>query len=150
MKATLWLSGLLVLVFGWHLVADRITPYTSNAQVKSMVIDVVPTVSGFVAALAVNNTQIGYTSNLLARIDSPTSRVETSQARLTQSAIALRVQSNQVIELETQGGVAVTFGAHPPPGPFPQNLVDPRLARLTAMAGWPDTQAPQRRMSYNR
>ena len=118
MKATLWLSGLLVLVFGWHLVADRITPYTSNAQVKSMVIDVVPTVSGFVAALAVNNTQLGYTSNLLARIDPPT--------------------------------VAVTFGAHPPPDPLPQNLVDPRLARLTAMAGWPDTQAPQRRTSFNR
>jgi len=40
MKATVVISAILaVLIFGWYLVADRITHNTSNVRVKAMVID---------------------------------------------------------------------------------------------------------------
>ena len=70
MKATVTISAILAaLIFIWYLVADRITPYTSNARVKAMVIDIVPEVSGQVAAVAVSNGQIVERGDLLARID---------------------------------------------------------------------------------
>jgi multidrug resistance efflux pump len=69
-KATVTISAILaVLIFTWYLVADRITPYTSNVRVKAMVIDIVPEVSGQVAAVAVSNGQIVERGDLLARID---------------------------------------------------------------------------------
>ncbi|MGA9253883.1 MAG: HlyD family secretion protein [Roseobacter sp.] len=137
MKITVWLSGLLaLLVFGWYLVADRITPYTSNARVKTIVTDIVPEVSGYVAAIAVNNAQLVEAGDLLARIDqrpfqlqvdqaraaletatqnvgASSSEVEISQANVSQAAIVLenaRVQSDRIVQLEAKGVVAAAYG----------------------------------------
>ena len=63
------LASLALLFFVWYLIADRVTPYTSNARVKAIVIDVVPEVSGYVSALAVSNGQVVEAGALLARID---------------------------------------------------------------------------------
>ena len=70
MKATVAISAILAaLIFTWYLVADRITPFTSNVRVKAMVIDIVPEVSGKVAAVAVSNGQVVERGDLLAQID---------------------------------------------------------------------------------
>ncbi len=137
MKTTVWLSGLLaLLLFGWYLVADRITPYTSNARLKTIIIDVVPQVSGYVAALAVNNTELVKPGDLLAQIDqrpylfqveqaraalatatqnvgAGSSQVEIAQAGVTQAKVMLenaQVQSDRIVQLEAKGVVAHAYG----------------------------------------
>ncbi len=125
-------AGLAVLLFAWYLVADRVTPYTANARVKAIVIPVVPEVSGYVSALAVNNGQFVNTGDLLARVDqrqyalavdqaraalqtatqavgAGSAGVEVARANLTQAQVNLentKVQSARVFELEQKNVVA--------------------------------------------
>lgn len=82
MKATVAISALLAaLIFVWYLVADRITPYTSNVRLKVMVIDIVPEVSGRVAAVTVSNGQVVERGDLLARIDPQPFQLKVDRAR---------------------------------------------------------------------
>ena len=50
---TLVLVVLIVLLFLWYVVADRLTPYTAAARVQLYVVSVVPDVSGYVAEVPV-------------------------------------------------------------------------------------------------
>src|SRR6516162_9820684 len=54
---TLVILVLFVLLFGWTLVADRLTPYTSDASVRAFVVRIVPEVSGKVIEVAVHDNQ---------------------------------------------------------------------------------------------
>ena len=82
MKATVATSAILAaLIFVWYLVADRITPYTSNVRVKAMVIDIVPEVSGQIAAVTVSNGQVVERGDLLARIDPQPFHLKVDRAR---------------------------------------------------------------------
>ena len=91
MKATVATSAILAaLIFVWYLVADRITPYTSNVRVKTMVIDIVPEVSGQVAAVAVSNGQVVERGDLLARIDPHPFHLKVDRA---QAALDLATQN---------------------------------------------------------
>jgi len=121
-----------LLLFVWYLVADRITPYSSNVRVKAIVVDVVPQVSGYVSALAVSNAQVVEAGDLLARIDprpfnlevekaqselqsatqdvgASSAQVEIAQANVTEARINLeniQVQSQRYFELEKKGVVS--------------------------------------------
>ena len=76
------------------------TPYTSNARVKAIVIDVVPQVSGYVAALAVTNSQLVEAGDLLARIDQRPFLLEVEQARSAlQSATQTVGASSSQVEI---------------------------------------------------
>jgi len=66
---TLVIFVLGVLLFGWMLIADRLTPYTADASVRSYVIRVASEVSGKVIEVAVHDNQIVHTGDLLYRID---------------------------------------------------------------------------------
>src|SRR5215469_7263694 len=66
---TLVILVLFVLLFGWTLFADRLTPYTSDASVRAFVVRIVPEVSGKVIEVAVLDNQIVRTGDLLYRID---------------------------------------------------------------------------------
>ena len=74
------------------------TPYTSNARLKAIDIEVVPQVSGYVAALAVTNAQLVEAGDLLARIDQRTFVLEVEKARsaLQSATQALGASSSQV------------------------------------------------------
>ena len=129
-KTTLLFAFISLLLFTWYLVADRFTPYTSNARLKAVVVDVVPQVSGNVSALAVSNGQVVQAGDLLARIDprpfafevdqarseldsasqevgASSAQVEVAQASVTQAQINLdnlQVQGERYFELEKTGG----------------------------------------------
>jgi multidrug resistance efflux pump len=136
-KATVKISAILaVLIFAWYLVADRITPYTSNVRVKAMVIDIVPEVSGQVAAVAVNNGQVVERGDLLVRIDprpfqlkvdraraaldlatqnvgAGSAAIEVAVAKLAAARINLgnvEAQTMRVLELESNGVVSKARG----------------------------------------
>lgn len=133
MKTTTRLLAFLsFLFFILYLVADRITPYTSNVRVKAIVVDVVPQVSGYISALAVNNAQPVKRGDLLARIDqrpfvlaveqaqsdlqsstqdvgASSAQVEVAQASLTKAQIDaknIQTQSERYLKLAKEGVVS--------------------------------------------
>ena len=72
--------------------------FTSKARLKAIDIEVVPQVSGYVAALAVTNAQLVEAGDLLARIDQRTFVLEVEKARsaLQSATQALGASSSQV------------------------------------------------------
>ncbi len=59
----------LLLVFLYHLVADRFTPYTSQATVQSFLVQIAPEVSGPVVAVDVRDNQTVAAGQRLFRLD---------------------------------------------------------------------------------
>ena len=76
--------ALCILLFGWTLIADRLTPYTSDASIRAFVVRISPEVSGKVIEVAVHDNQIARTGELLFRIDPTPFRiaVERAEAKL--------------------------------------------------------------------
>jgi multidrug resistance efflux pump len=81
---TLAILVLCALLFGWTLIADRLTPYTGDASVRTFVVRTVPEVSGKVIEVGVRDNQIVRTGDLLYRIDPTPFRiaVERAEAKL--------------------------------------------------------------------
>lgn len=94
-----------LLLFTWYLVADRTTPYTSNVRLKAIVVDTVPQVSGYVAALAVSNGQLVKAGDLLARIDQRPFILEVAQARSTLQSATQEVGASSAQVEMAQAGV---------------------------------------------
>lgn len=61
--------ALALLFFIWYVVADRVTPFTSNARVKAVVTPIVPQVSGMVTEVQAVNAQGVTAGAMLAQID---------------------------------------------------------------------------------
>jgi multidrug resistance efflux pump len=97
---TLVILGLFVVLFGWTLVADRLTPYTSDASVRAFVVRIVPEVSGKVVEVAVRDNQIVQTGDLLCRIDPTPFRiaVERAEAKLAAAGQAVGASTAGVDE----------------------------------------------------
>jgi multidrug resistance efflux pump len=101
---TLVIVILCVLLFGWTLVADRLTPYTSNASVRAFVVRMVPEVSGKVVEVEVQDNQIVRTGDLLYRIDPTPFRiaVESAEAKLAAAGQAVGASTAGVDEAQAQ------------------------------------------------
>ena len=84
---TLVILVLFVVLFGWTLIADRLTPYTSDASVRAFVVRMVPEVSGNVIEVAVRDNQIVRTGDLLYRIDPTPSRIAVGRAEAKLAAV---------------------------------------------------------------
>ena len=101
---TLVVLVLFVVLFGWTLIADRLTPYTSDASVRAFVVRIVPEVSGKVIEVAVRDNQIVRTGDLLYRID-PTPfgiAVERAEAKLAAAGQAVGVSTAAVDAAQAQ------------------------------------------------
>lgn len=120
------------LILVWYLMADRHTPFTSNARVKAIVTPVVPKVSGTVIEVPIANASFVSAGELLARIDprpfeinlaraqaelesatqavgASSAEVERAQAQLVRTQTDLentQLQSSRVFELESKGLIA--------------------------------------------
>ena len=66
---TLAISALIVALIGWYLVADRHTPFTSQARARAYVVPIAPQVSGNVTGVFVGNNQRVDAQAELFRID---------------------------------------------------------------------------------
>jgi multidrug resistance efflux pump len=93
-----------VLLFGWTLIADRLTPYTSDASVRSFVVRMVPEVSGKVVQVAVRDNQTVGTGDLLYQIDQAPFRlaVERAEARLAAAGQAVGASTAAVDAAQAQ------------------------------------------------
>jgi len=83
---TLVILVIFVLLFGWTLIADRLTPYTSDASVRAFVVRIVPEVSGKVIEVGVRDKQIVRTGDLLYRIDPAPFRIAAERAEATRTS----------------------------------------------------------------
>ena len=83
-KWTLIVLGACVVLMFWYLVADRVTPYTTQARVHALVVPVASQVSGIVVDVFVANNEYVETGQELFRIDPNTYQlaVETAQANM--------------------------------------------------------------------
>ncbi len=61
--------GMIILLLAWYLRADRVTPFTSQARMHSVVIPIAPEVSGVVTSVAVKNNQFVKSGDELFQID---------------------------------------------------------------------------------
>lgn len=77
---TLVVLAIIVVLFGWSIIADRLTPYTSNATVHAFVVRVAPEVAGKVAEVNVVENQIVRAGDVLFRLDDTTYRIIVAQA----------------------------------------------------------------------
>jgi multidrug resistance efflux pump len=93
-----------VLLFGWTLIADRLTPYTSDASVRSFVVRMVPEVSGKVVQVAVRDNQVVHPGDLLYQIDQTPFRiaVEQAEARLAAAGQAVGASTAAVDAAQAQ------------------------------------------------
>jgi len=101
---TLVVLVLFVLLFGWTLIADRLTPYTSDAGVRTFVVRIVPEVSGKVVEVAVHDNQMVRTGDLLYRID-PTPfdiAVERAEAKLAAAGQSVGASTSAVDAAQAQ------------------------------------------------
>jgi len=101
---TLIIFVICVVLFGWTLIADRLTPYTSDASVRAFVVRIVPEVSGKVVEVAVHDNQIVRTGDLLYRIDPTPFRiaVERAEAKLAAAGQAVGASTAAVDEAQAQ------------------------------------------------
>ena len=83
-KWTLIVLGACVMLMFWYLVADRVTPYTTQARVHALVVPVASQVSGIVVDVFVANNEYVETGQELFRIDANSYQlaVETAQANM--------------------------------------------------------------------
>src|SRR6516164_8640381 len=101
---TLAIIVLCVLLFGWTLIADRLTPYTSDASVRTYVVRMRPEVSGKVIEVGVRDNQIVRTGDLLYRIDPTPFRVavERAEAQLAAAGQSVGASTSGVDAAQAQ------------------------------------------------
>jgi multidrug resistance efflux pump len=102
-----WTLAILILggvLFGWTLIADRLTPYTSDASVRTFVVRIRPEVSGKVVEVAVHDNQTVRTGDLLYRIDPTPFRiaVERAEAKLAEAGQAVGASTAGVDAAQAQ------------------------------------------------
>jgi len=97
-KWTLTILGICVLLMFWYLVADRVTPFTSQARVHALVVPVAPEVSGTVTDVHVTNNQSVAAGEPLFNIERDRYQlaVETAQANLQSARQATGVSSANI------------------------------------------------------
>jgi multidrug resistance efflux pump len=83
-KWTLIILALCGVLMIYYIVADRVTPYTTQARVNALVVPIAPEVSGTVTEVAVKSNQLVEQGDLLFQVDRERYElaVETAQANL--------------------------------------------------------------------
>jgi len=71
-KWTFIMLILMSVLFGWYLLADRFTPYTSQARLHALVVPIAPLISGQVDDVYVTNNQRVAAGDVLFRINTDT------------------------------------------------------------------------------
>ena len=68
-KITLVVLGVVVVVFSWYVLADRLTPYTSQARIQGLTVPIIPQVSGYVTDVNVRLHDVVERGDTLMQID---------------------------------------------------------------------------------
>jgi multidrug resistance efflux pump len=107
-RVTLIVLGVAFVVFVWYMLADRITPYTTQARVEGLVVPIVPQVSGYVMRLDVRLHSIVDDGDTLLQLDQRPFDigVQSAQAALDDAFQQMGAQSASVQAAVAGVGVA--------------------------------------------
>ena len=108
-KWTLIVLGACVVLIAWYLVADRHTPYTSQARVHALVVPIAGQVSATVTDVFVSNNQFVNAGEELFKIDPERFRlaVETAEANLQSARQATGASAANITAAEASLGSAI-------------------------------------------
>ena len=90
-RATRILLIIVISLFVWYVVSDRLTPYTAAARLQGFVIPIVPDVSGYIQDIPIKKYYRAQAGDKLLQID--TTRFELA---LTQAEANLKLAGQQV------------------------------------------------------
>jgi len=107
-KWTFILLGACVVLMAWYLIADRVTPYTTQARVHALVVPIAAEVAGRVSDVSVSSNQFVDAGDVLFKIDSERYRlaVATAEANLQSARQATGASAANVDAAEAQLGAA--------------------------------------------
>ena len=107
-KWTFILLGACAVLMVWYLIADRVTPYTTQARVHAVIVPVAAEVSGTVTDVAVSSNQFVDTGDLLFIVDQARYKlaVATAEASLQSAREATGASTANVDAAEAQVGAA--------------------------------------------
>jgi multidrug resistance efflux pump len=95
--------ALIVLSLAWHFIADRLTPYTSQARIQAFVVPVAAEVSGTVLKVHVKNNDEVKPGQPLFDIDPSQYRIALARATSDYESVRLAVTgSNEAVEAARQ------------------------------------------------
>jgi len=108
-KWTLIVLAICGVLIAWYLVADRHTPYTSQARVHALVVPIASQVSATVIDVFVSNNQFVKEGEELFRIDPDRFQlaVETAEANLQSARQATGVSATNITAAEASLGAAI-------------------------------------------
>jgi multidrug resistance efflux pump len=88
----------------YYIVADRVTPYTTQARVNALVVPIAPEVSGTVTEVAVTSNQLVEAGDLLFKVDPERYKlgVETAKANLQSARQATGASTANIDAAEAQ------------------------------------------------
>ena len=107
-RITLIVLCLVLIVFVWYVLADRITPYTTQARVEGLTVPIVPQVSGYVTRLDVRLHSVVDEGDTLVQLDQRPFdlAVQAAQAALDDAFQQMGAQSASVQAAVAQLGVS--------------------------------------------
>lgn len=108
-KWTLIVLAICGVLITWHLVADRHTPYTSQARVHALVVPIASQVSATVTEVFVSNNQYVEEGDELFRVDPDRFQlaVETAEANLQSARQATGASAANIVAAEASLGSAI-------------------------------------------
>ena len=93
-RLTLWLIGLAIVVFLYTIIADRLTPLSSQAYVNAFIAQIAPEVSGRIVEVPIADNQVVNSRDLLFRIDPSPYEIAVSRAEARLAAAGQSVGAN--------------------------------------------------------
>ena len=113
----IWIVLLIcVAIFAYNLIADRLTPYSSQATVQAYIVSVAPEVAGTVVEIGVIDNQIVKEGDLLFRLDPQAYEVAVREALRSDrggsrsSSVDVRSSSPSALSTSDGGRAADTPG----------------------------------------
>jgi len=105
---TLAVLAVCIVIFIWYVKSDRVTPYTSQARVRSLIVPIVPRVSGHITEVGVRLHSMVEQDDVLFQIDRRPFElaVRSSEATLDQTTQQMGVQGATVKAAAGKLGVA--------------------------------------------
>jgi|GraSoiStandDraft_4_1057263.scaffolds.fasta_scaffold25614_3 multidrug resistance efflux pump len=101
-RVTIVVLVLAIALFGYHIIADRLTPYTDQATVQAFVVNIAPDVSGRVKAVNVTDNQSVKAGQVLFVIQPERFDIalETAQAQLASAGQAVGASSAALVSAQ--------------------------------------------------
>jgi multidrug resistance efflux pump len=110
-KITLIALGLVVVVFIWYVLSDRMTPYTTQARIQGLTVPIVPQVSGYLTDIRVQLHDIVGPGDTLMQIDRRLYELAVRNAQAALDAAQQQVGALTATVRASEGALGVAVAA---------------------------------------